>query len=305
MRYEVRVGEAEGLVLKQVCMAGEGLAVLANEVNGKGGSVIVTYESGKEVGRDACEEDIQRVLWDEELGYLLLEESGVLSTCKRSAIRECAIRDNSQPRGRQDVCADIAVSTGEALTTLPASPTSLALSPSTPSCPSLAFALSPSGKLITSTLSSPSSTHTLSTGVTSFVLSPDFLIYTTSSQYSHYAPLPVVFATLDGQDVPAYQTEWETRRVERGALLVAASASEMSLVMQMPRGNLETVYPRPLVLAEVRREVLAYVYLCFRPRAAPNVGHVARKWLEDEWQWRSVVELARDEAGAGTTGLTG
>ena len=149
------------------------------------------------------------------------------------------------------------MSSGEEITILPPCPTSVALSSSNPSCAALAFALSTSGKLIASTLSSPSSTHTVSTGVTSFVLSPDFLIYTTSSQYSHYAPLPVLAGTLEGEAVPAYQREWETRRVERGAILVAASPSEMSLVMQMPRGNLETVYPRPLVLAEVRREVLA------------------------------------------------
>jgi elongator complex protein 1 len=155
------------------------------------------------------------------------------------------------------------VSTGDELAVLPASPTSLALSPSSLSYAPLAFALSSSGKLVVSTLSSassssgPSSSHTLASGVTSFVLSPDFCIYTTSSQYSHYASLPVLNAILQGEDVAAYEKEWETRRVERGSLLVCASPSEMSLVMQMPRGNLETVYPRPLVLAEVRREVLA------------------------------------------------
>lgn len=59
-----------------------------------------------------------------------------------------------------------------------------------------------------------------------------------------------------GDDVAAFKMDWETRRVERGSILVSACPSEMSLVMQMPRGNLETVYPRALVLAVVRREVL-------------------------------------------------
>ena len=148
--------------------------------------------------------------------------------------------------------------TGEELTSLPSNPSALALSTPTLTCPALAFALSSTGKLIASTLSpTSSSTHTVASSVTSFVLSPDFLIYTTSSQYSHYAPLPVLNAILEGEDVAAHEKEWETRRVERGSLLVCVSPSEMSLVMQMPRGNLETVYPRALVLAEVRREVLA------------------------------------------------
>lgn len=74
---------------------------------------------------------------------------------------------------------------------------------------------------------------------------------------SHYASLSVIDKMVRGEDVPAYESEWETRRVERGSLLVTTSPSEMSLVMQMPRGNLETVYPRPLVLDVVRRDVLA------------------------------------------------
>jgi elongator complex protein 1 len=61
---------------------------------------------------------------------------------------------------------------------------------------------------------------------------------------------------VEGEEVPSYETDWETRRVERGSLIVAACPSSMSLVLQMPRGNLETVYPRPLVLAVVRQDVL-------------------------------------------------
>lgn len=78
----------DGLVLKQVCMgsaeaATGAFAVLAN--NAKGGSTIVQYSNGQETGRDECAKDIQRVVWDAELGYLLLEESGVLSSCESSS----------------------------------------------------------------------------------------------------------------------------------------------------------------------------------------------------------------------------
>ena len=42
------------------------------------------------------------------------------------------------------------------------------------------------------------------------------------------------------------------RRVERGAKIVMAVPGDVNLILQQPRGNLETVYPRALVLASVR-----------------------------------------------------
>lgn len=118
-------------------------------------------------------------------------------------------------------------------------------------------ALSPSGKLHIASLDDYGSASTIiAVSVTSFTLTPDFLIYGTSSQYSHYAPLPLLQRIITGDEELA-SNQWETRRIERGALIIAACPSSMSLVLQMPRGNLETIYPRPLVLAVVRRDVLA------------------------------------------------
>jgi elongator complex protein 1 len=45
------------------------------------------------------------------------------------------------------------------------------------------------------------------------------------------------------------------RSIERGGRLVTAIPTKMSLVLQMPRGNLETIYPRAMVLAGIRRLV--------------------------------------------------
>lgn len=45
------------------------------------------------------------------------------------------------------------------------------------------------------------------------------------------------------------------RNIERGSRLVCVMPSTFSLVLQMPRGNLETLYPRALVLAGVRRSI--------------------------------------------------
>lgn len=45
------------------------------------------------------------------------------------------------------------------------------------------------------------------------------------------------------------------RSIERGARLVTAMPTNMNLVLQMPRGNLETIYPRAMVVAGIRQLV--------------------------------------------------
>lgn len=43
------------------------------------------------------------------------------------------------------------------------------------------------------------------------------------------------------------------RNVERGSRIVTAIPTNMSIVLQMPRGNLETIFPRAMVLAGIRQ----------------------------------------------------
>lgn len=50
------------------------------------------------------------------------------------------------------------------------------------------------------------------------------------------------------------------RSIERGARLVTVMPTAFSVVLQMPRGNLETIYPRALVVAEIRRSIAAKDY---------------------------------------------
>ena len=57
------------------------------------------------------------------------------------------------------------------------------------------------------------------------------------------------------------------RRVERGVRIVCVVPDDTKVVLQAPRGNLETVHPRVLVLSSVRRMLDRYVvadagYLC-------------------------------------------
>ncbi|KAI0061864.1 IkappaB kinase complex, IKAP component [Artomyces pyxidatus] len=115
-----------------------------------------------------------------------------------------------------------------------------------------------SGTLMYSS-SSPSSTpRTLSTKANSFVISDDLVIFTTTLHEAHF----ISFGTLSSADVEdgAGGIKGERRRVERGSRIVTAVSSAMSLVLQMPRGNLETINPRPMVMKVVRRDIDALRY---------------------------------------------
>lgn len=49
------------------------------------------------------------------------------------------------------------------------------------------------------------------------------------------------------------ESDERCRSIERGARLVTAVPTNMNLVLQMPRGNLETIAPRAMVVAGIRQ----------------------------------------------------
>ncbi|CED83780.1 IkappaB kinase complex, IKAP component [Phaffia rhodozyma] len=152
----------------------------------------------------------------------------------------------------------------------------------------LLIALSPLGKLFAMTPVS-SEVYSIASNSTSFGLSADYLIYTTTTHESKYAPLTILTRILDGGYIVSEQEKvWEERRVERGAIVVTVVSSSNSLVLQMPRGNLETVYPRPLVLAGVRRDVTKGNYrdaflTCRKNRIDLNIlyDHEPEKFMQN------------------------
>ena len=76
--------------------------------------------------------------------------------------------------------------------------------------------------------------------ISSFVIHSDFLVVT-SLQKHRLLCLPLVHLSNSNLAI----TE---RAIERGAKLVHAVAKETTVVLQMPRGNLEVVHPRALSL---------------------------------------------------------
>lgn len=83
------------------------------------------------------------------------------------------------------------------------------------------------------------------------------MIYTTSTHEAFFAPLEDIYSKVKraSEDAEQIQPQWERRRVERGSRIVTAVPSSMSLVLQMPRGNLETINPRPMVLVVVKQDI--------------------------------------------------
>ncbi|RYP65825.1 hypothetical protein DL769_006197 [Monosporascus sp. CRB-8-3] len=85
---------------------------------------------------------------------------------------------------------------------------------------------------------------------TSFLVTPAHLIITTTNHLVKFIHL----TDVDALEVPPDDPEKDERcrSIERGARLVTAMPTNMSLVLQMPRGNLETIFPRAMVVAGIR-----------------------------------------------------
>ncbi|KAI5477208.1 elongator complex protein 1 [Pseudohyphozyma bogoriensis] len=105
----------------------------------------------------------------------------------------------------------------------------------------------------------------LANNATSLTSTPDFLIFTTFTHEVKFIPLfsldpsheDVFVSHVESFRKQARETQETSikRAVERGSRIVTVVPSATSLVLQMPRGNLETICPRPLVLQIVRQDL--------------------------------------------------
>ncbi|WOO84954.1 Elongator complex protein 1 [Vanrija pseudolonga] len=230
LRWEQSLAPTDGeFIAKRVCLSGTGQVAALFFGDGEGGALLRTADANEVLSTSKMLPCVEHILWEAEAGWLVVEREGVLRSVDESS--------------------SILVHLCSSILTVSVSAESR-----------LVFALSQSGKLHAASLGQRDATS-LASAVTSFTTTPEFLVYTTSSQSSTYAPLSSVARIVAGEEAVAIKdAEWETRRVERGSLAVVACPSSMSLVLQMPRGNLETIYPRPLVLAVVRQDILSGAY---------------------------------------------
>ncbi|KAJ5112266.1 hypothetical protein N7532_000311 [Penicillium argentinense] len=90
----------------------------------------------------------------------------------------------------------------------------------------------------------------LAKNCTSFLVTPSHLLFTTSQHLLKFVHLNRVDEMEVPEDTP--ETDERCRSIERGSKLVSVIPSIFAVVLQAPRGNIETIYPRALVLAGIR-----------------------------------------------------
>lgn len=109
----------------------------------------------------------------------------------------------------------------------------------------------------------------LANNANSFSIGSGFVIFTTATHDAQFVPVMTLVRHAENMqkeqealplEIGSSATQlssdtWEKRRVERGSRIVTVVPSTMSLVLQMPRGNLETINPRPLVMEVVKADL--------------------------------------------------
>ncbi|KIW67274.1 hypothetical protein PV04_06539 [Phialophora macrospora] len=94
----------------------------------------------------------------------------------------------------------------------------------------------------------------LSREVTSYIVTSAHLIFTTSSHLLKFVHLTDDASMMQvPPDTP--EVDERCRNIERGGKIVTAIPSIYAVILQMPRGNLETIYPRLLVLSGIRQHL--------------------------------------------------
>ncbi|KAF2235143.1 IKI3-domain-containing protein [Viridothelium virens] len=116
----------------------------------------------------------------------------------------------------------------------------------------------------------------LARNCTSFLVTQAHLIFTTSQHLLKFVHLTAHHDLEVPSDEP--ETDERCRSIERGAQLVTVMPSSYAVVLQMPRGNLETIYPRALVLAGIRKSIITKDYktaflACRNHRVDMNILH--------------------------------
>ncbi|KAF3905875.1 hypothetical protein AA313_de0208872 [Arthrobotrys entomopaga] len=93
--------------------------------------------------------------------------------------------------------------------------------------------------------------RTLLNGCTSFIVTDRHIIVTTIQNFLKFIAITPDIENFRVPPDEAVGNE-HCRTIERGGKLVTVIPSTFAVILQMPRGNLETIYPRALVLAGIR-----------------------------------------------------
>lgn len=94
---------------------------------------------------------------------------------------------------------------------------------------------------------------------TSYIVTSAQLIFTTAQHLLKFVHLTTPSSMQVPGDTP--EVDERCRSVERGAKIVTVIPSIYAVILQMPRGNIETIYPRLLVLSGIRHHLKQQDYL--------------------------------------------
>lgn len=100
---------------------------------------------------------------------------------------------------------------------------------------------------------------TIATSVTSLHLSESHICLTTAQARLHFIRLENLDETVSPSADSAHDER--SRMIEKGSTIVTSIPSKYSLVLQAHRGNLETIYPRIMVLQAIRSFIRQREYL--------------------------------------------
>lgn len=103
----------------------------------------------------------------------------------------------------------------------------------------------------------------LTSGVTSFKTTENLLAFTNAHAQLFFIHLSSenLSQALAFVQTAESLTDERVRQIERGSILVACMPAKYSVVLQAPRGNLETICPRIMVLSAVRQFISEHDYL--------------------------------------------
>lgn len=235
---------------------------------------------------------LQITAWDFDQELMLGEVGTGLQAVTLTSADETSVEDGAIVQDRQGNITRVSLETGE--TVLGKFPALLPWATYTTFEDQLiAFGLSRNGHLY-------ANSRQLVKNCTSFVVTDMHLIYTTSNHFVKFIHLA---ANVEELDVPLDdpETDERCRSIERGGRLVTAMPSRMSIVLQMPRGNLETIYPRAMVLAGIRQLVEQKEYgaafaTCRTQRVDMNLlyDHRPEQFLENVGLFLEQVKNAAD-----------
>lgn len=91
---------------------------------------------------------------------------------------------------------------------------------------------------------------------TSFRTASNFVIYTTIDHVIHFVPLDRLVSKRNQEEIGSWN-----QPIESGGTLILVSESDSKVVLQMPRGNLEFLHPRILVLLRIINHIDHEEYL--------------------------------------------